>query len=84
MLILNKGALEAAAMAGRKPLEEMLNDHGAGSSDDLKGLDILLVDDSWSLEMPSSSSLVLRCERVRPSARLLPRPSVCSLSTYRT
>jgi hypothetical protein len=30
MLILNTGALEAAAMAGRKSLEEMLNDHGAG------------------------------------------------------
>ena len=36
-------------MAGRKPLEEMLNDDGAGSSDDLKGLDILLVEDSWAV-----------------------------------
>jgi DNA-binding response OmpR family regulator len=36
-------------MAGRKPLEEMLNDHSAGSSDDLKGLDILLVEDSWAV-----------------------------------
>ena len=35
-------------MAGRKPLEEM-NDHSAGSSDDLKGLDILLVEDSWAV-----------------------------------
>ena len=36
-------------MAGGKPLEEMLNDHGTGSSDDLKGLDILLVEDSWAV-----------------------------------
>jgi DNA-binding response OmpR family regulator len=26
-----------------------MNDHGAGSSDDLKGLDILLVEDSWAV-----------------------------------
>ena len=30
-------------------MEEMLNDHGAGSSDDLKGLDILLVEDLWAV-----------------------------------
>ena len=27
----------------------MLNDHGTGSSDDLKGLDTLLVEDSWAV-----------------------------------
>ncbi len=36
-------------MVGRKQLEEMLSDQGAGSSDDLKGLDILLVEDSWAV-----------------------------------
>ena len=30
-------------------MDEMSNDHGAGSSDDLKGLDILLVEDSWAV-----------------------------------
>jgi CheY-like chemotaxis protein len=70
-------------VAGRKPLEEMLNDHGAGSSDDLKGLDILLVEDSWAvgdalkqllefLGVSVSGPAATTAEAERPFAQHLP------------